>query len=72
MTTKRKRITAPQIDARVAEIREAQNDYEHAHALRDDLFTDVLMAIADGQQGAIKLAKAALVTQGIEFPEHCA
>lgn len=54
---------------RVTAIAEAADDFEHAHGLEDDLFSDVLASIAmtstDAQAKA--LAAAALRSKEIHF-----
>lgn len=71
MTVKKKRVYLDEIEFRVGEIRDVAPDYEQAHAMEDDLFRDVLAAIADGQQGARKLATEVLKSSEIEFPRLC-
>lgn len=72
MTTKRKRVYLDEIEGRLAEIRETAHDYEAAHAMEDQLRHDVLEAIADGQQGARKLAAEVLKSSEIKFQRLCA
>jgi hypothetical protein len=49
----------------------AGRDDEAAHSMEDDLFKDVLMAIAKGSKKAQALAREALKSVKIEFPRHC-
>lgn len=49
------------------------SDSEKAHALEDDLYKDVLHAIAQGQVFDIRaMAALALCAEKIEFPRWCA
>jgi hypothetical protein len=72
MTDKKKRIYIDEIEGRIEEIRAVARDYERAHSMEDDLFRDVLAAIADGQQSARKLAIEVLKSREIEFPRYSA
>lgn len=67
-------MTVEEVQQRVAEIHEmAENeDYEMAHSYEDDLYRDVLEAIAGGATNDFELARAALVTADIEFSHWCA
>jgi hypothetical protein len=47
-------------------------DHEGCHAMEDDIWRDVLRAIADGAPNPAELARAALETNGIEFERWCA
>lgn len=47
-------------------------DPEVAHGKEDDLYLDVLVAIAEGAPNAKELAAEAIKTQGIDFPRWCA
>ena len=55
--------------AKVAEIRAMADDDERAHALQDDLYVAVLVAITDGsaKPSARALALEALKVRNIEF-----
>lgn len=65
--------TLEAIADRVERIRAvADDDYEAAHGYEDDLFRDVLEAIAKGASDPRKLARAALKSTVIEFPRVCA
>ena len=66
-------MTEQDVQERVEEIRRVALDYEDAHGKEDDLYRDVLQAIADGSgKDPMSLAQAALKTQGIEFQRVCA
>lgn len=52
----------------LSEIEHADCDQERAHALEDDLFVEVLSAIAEGQcDNPAELARLALRSRDIEF-----
>ncbi|WP_353854764.1 hypothetical protein [Bacillus sp. Bos-x628] len=60
-------MTVDDVRERVDDIRhEADND-EGAHSMEDDLYIDVLEAIANGADNPEKLAAEALKTKEIEF-----
>lgn len=68
-------MTVDEIRRQVAEIRNAalvERDDEKAHALEDDLYDEVLQAIARGEPNAKELAAEALQTQDLAFARHCA
>lgn len=65
-------ITAEDIAHRLAAIHAVQNDDERAHGLADDLYRDVLTAIAAGAQDAQLLAAAALRVETLDFARWCA
>jgi hypothetical protein len=65
-------VTTEEVRHRVDEIWESVNDDEHAHGLEDDLWQDVLRAIAAGAPNAAELATEALKTTDIEFARWCA
>lgn len=75
--TRQPTITVTDIRQRVEEIRRHVRDPEKAHSLEDDLWEDVLLAIAtmpystDSSQ-AIDLAEACLETLRIDFPRWSA
>jgi hypothetical protein len=60
-------ITIDSIRHRVVEISEIASDDEHAHSLEDDLWNDVLQAIADGAPDSADLATEALKTNQVKF-----
>ena len=61
------------VKSRVAEIRRAKNDAEHAHGLEDELYEDVLRAIARGAcEDVAACCKAALATKRMKFPRWTA
>lgn len=63
-----------QVRQRVDLIAEHAGDYERAHAEEDDLYRDVLAAIAGSSTDphARALAASALETQAISFARHAA
>lgn len=65
-------ISIQDVEQRVASIADSQDDREGAHADEDELYRDVLRAIAEGHPEAEKLAEAALATCDLEFERHCA
>lgn len=65
-------MTKSEVKKRVKDIKESAGDYESAHSMEDDLYLDVLNAIADGAKDAAELAKEAIKTTKINFPRHCA
>lgn len=75
LSTSRLPLTLEKVRDRVAAIFEARHDDEKAHSLEDDLYRDVLMAVARGQYRGCKaedLAFEALKTQGLSFERWCA
>ena len=60
-------MTVEDVQFRVEEIRRMAGDGESAHGLEDDLWEDVLEAIAGGAENARHLATAALCTRSISF-----
>jgi hypothetical protein len=48
------------------------NDYEALHSDEDQLYRDVLTAIAEGQPYAREMAVAAMITVSATFPRYCA
>jgi hypothetical protein len=69
---KGKIMTKNEVKQRVKDIKDNADDYESAHSMEDDLYQDVLNAIAEGAEDAVGLAKEALKTTKINFPRHCA
>ena len=61
------RMKVEDVTARVEEIENISGDSEVAHSREDDLWRDVLQAIADGAPNARKLAREALRTEDISF-----
>lgn len=57
---------------RIDRISERKDDWEAAHSMEDNLYKDVLRAIANGASDPRALATMALVTEGIDFPRHYA
>lgn len=47
-------------------------DPEAAHSMEDDMFVDVLRAIADGAPNAQEMAREALKSVALDFPRWCA
>lgn len=72
MKPKIPKITVSEIRKRVKEIRDLKGDYEAQHSREDDLYIDVLKAIAAGQRKGLVLANEALAAQRIKFPRHSA
>lgn len=60
-------MTVDEVKERVDDIRHEAVDDETAHGMEDDLYIDVLEAIANGADNPEKLAAEALKTQEIEF-----
>lgn len=60
------------VKKRVAEIAAVTSDFEAAHGREDDLYRDVLRAIAEGAPDAAKLAAEALKTQELDFDRYTA
>nr|MDF9458028.1 hypothetical protein [Bacillus pumilus] len=60
-------MTVDEVKERVDDIRHGVSDDETAHGMEDDLYIDVLEAIANGADNPEKLAAEALKTQEIEF-----
>ena len=60
------RLTPAQVRQRVAAIRQRQTDPEAAHILEDELYTEVLSAIAAGDEQAVELAREALLTRSLK------
>jgi hypothetical protein len=56
-----------EIRTRVARIEAIRHDDEVAHSMEDDLYADVLRAIANGAENAAELAREALRTGDIDF-----
>lgn len=65
-------MTIEEVCERVLDIRELANDYERAHSAEDELYSEVLQAIADNAPNAALLAHYALKTKDIEFARYCA
>lgn len=57
---------------RVEAVRMAAGDEEAAHLREDELWADVLVAIANGADDAMSLAQAALRTKAMAFQRWCA
>lgn len=69
----KKNLTVEDVKARVKEIKElVKDDRESAHSKEDDLFMDVLKAIAKGRcDDSTALAKEALKTTKLKFARLC-
>lgn len=68
-------MTPHEVLQRVATIRSLAGsgaDYEGLHGMEDDLYRDVLRAVADGVREPRAVAAAALLTTDIEFPRYAA
>lgn len=61
------KLTLADVEARVQNVREMTGDAEVAHSEEDQLYKDVLAAIAAGQRGAKDLAAAALKAAEIDY-----
>jgi hypothetical protein len=66
-------MRATEVNKIAAEIEHHKGDYERAHGMEDDLYINVLKAIAE-QRGdePWRLAQEALKTQDIQFGRYCA
>ncbi|MFD7861848.1 hypothetical protein [Streptomyces sp. NPDC059783] len=64
-------LTTEDIAHRLAAIHAVQHDDEVAHGLADDLYRDVLAAIAAGADNAPILAAAALRVETLDFARWC-
>jgi hypothetical protein len=63
------KVTLAEIRSRLAYIVEVQNDPEVAHKLEDELYYDVLRAIAEGRcEKPREAAKLTITTAEIDFP----
>lgn len=58
--------------ARIEAIENAGGDFEAQHSLEDQLYEDVLRAIANGAENAQALAETALLSLRLDFPRYCA
>ena len=66
-------MTVEDIREMVKEIEQVRDDPEVAHSREDDLYHDLLHAIASGTcRDAAACAKEALLTEKISFPRWCA
>ena len=66
------RLTIRTVQDRVAAIKAVAHDYEMAHGMEDELYSDVLRSIADGAPNAARLAEEALKASQLGFARHCA
>lgn len=66
-------MTLDEVKTRVESIRRRRGDDEGAHGMEDDLYCDVLQAIADGthEDDPSVLAAEALKTRKIDFARWC-
>lgn len=61
------------VNRRLADIEREKDDFERAHGMQDDLFRDVLRAIAEGNTATPQaLASAALSVDSIDFGRYTA
>jgi hypothetical protein len=68
-----KTMTAATVRERLAKIRQLAVDPEAAHSAEDDLYTDLLRAIANGKcEDPAKCAKLALTSRKLRFDRWCA
>lgn len=65
-------MTVDEIQQRIETILQESHDDEVAHSLEDDLYRDVVRAIAAGAPNARDLAQEALHTEIISFARWCA
>lgn len=66
-------MTPETVKARVDAIAAGKQDYEMAHIQEDEMFREVLKAIADGTcADPRECARVALTSCDIRFPRHCA
>lgn len=65
-------ITIEEVEARVRMVESRKDDNESAHGIEDDLYEDVLRAIAEGSPEATALARAALKSKDVDFARWCA
>jgi len=65
-------MTPEDVRARVAHISCTAGDWEAAHGAEDQLYKDVLNAIAAGAPNARALAQEAVVAALIDFPRYTA
>jgi hypothetical protein len=66
-------MTVDEVNQRVRDIEASRRDDEAAHSMEDDLWRDVLTAIACGMcDNPAACANAAIRTQEIEFARWCA
>jgi hypothetical protein len=65
-------MTPDQARDAIGHIRANAGDFEVAHAMQDDLYADVLNAIAHGAPNPAQLAAIALEAASIDFPRHYA
>lgn len=66
-------MTISEVRFRIEQIQKLKGqDIEKAHGMEDDLFQDVLRAIAKGSKKARALAQEALKSLQIEMSRHCA
>ncbi|PJI12380.1 hypothetical protein CTV96_09540 [Bacillus altitudinis] len=64
-------MTIDDVQERIEVIRQIALDDEVAHGMEDELYIDVLEAIANGADNPEKLASEALKTKDIEFYRWC-
>ena len=63
-----KHITVKEVKDIVNSFTDSQNeDYEEMHIEEDDMYEDVLRAIADGDPHSKQLAREALKSKNVEF-----
>ncbi|GAA0972808.1 hypothetical protein Q7689_00470 [Nocardiopsis tropica] len=65
-------MTPQDVASRVNYVNNLRGDDEVAHSEEDDLYADVLQAIADGADSPAALARVALGTKSINFNRWCA
>lgn len=72
-----KELTMKEVRRRIEDIRASAGDPEGAHGMQDELYLDVLKAVAASgwvaqRDRAVRLAQAVLVVEDIEFPRWMA
>lgn len=65
-------MTKQEVIERVKQIEAIRHDDEVAHSMEDDLYRDVLRAIAGGEIDGHELAAEALKVEKIKFARWCA
>lgn len=61
------------VELRIAEIEREKDDFERAHGMTDQLYRDVLNAIASGEaEHPRRLARAVLKVEDVGFPRYAA
>jgi hypothetical protein len=64
-------MTPEKIKQRIKEIEKIKDDDEQAHIKEDELWFEVLLAIAEGHEEARGLATEAIQTRFVKFHRWC-